>query len=293
MPSTGISITNTFFAQTGNIPLSTLDANFSQLVGVVNSLNSFANYFVDTGLVNALAVAIPSPLTGTLTAGFTLQVLVAVTNTGASALTLSGGIVAGSVPIKTQSLAALSAGLLQAGSVVTLVYDGTEFQLQGTAPSNAFTNLSVGPPAASLVALTITSSTNSYAIRINMADSVSRGVVITDGGANASTLSLSTTNSSVTVNSSGTAAVPMTLNTGGAPRLTIGSAGGVTLSAVVSGDTLTLGPGPTGSLLATSSALANNSGASAGTLTNAPSVGNPTKWIKVNDNGTIRSIPAW
>lgn len=37
----------------------------------------------------------------------------------------------------------------------------------------------------------------------------------------------------------------------------------------------------------------NGAGASAGTLTNAPSVGDPTKWIPVDDNGTTRYIPAW
>ena len=46
-------------------------------------------------------------------------------------------------------------------------------------------------------------------------------------------------------------------------------------------------------LLATSVALTNGAGASAGTLTNAPAVGNPTKWIPINDNGTTRHIPAW
>lgn len=43
----------------------------------------------------------------------------------------------------------------------------------------------------------------------------------------------------------------------------------------------------------TTVALANNAGASAGTLTNAPAIGNPTKWIPINDNGTTRNIPAW
>ena len=43
----------------------------------------------------------------------------------------------------------------------------------------------------------------------------------------------------------------------------------------------------------TSTALTNGAGSSAGTLTNAPSVGNPTKWIGINDNGTTRYIPAW
>lgn len=46
-------------------------------------------------------------------------------------------------------------------------------------------------------------------------------------------------------------------------------------------------------LLATSVALTNGAGASAGTLTNAPAAGNPTKWIPISDNGTTRYIPAW
>ena len=62
----------------------------------------------------------------------------------------------------------------------------------------------------------------------------------------------------------------------------------------VSGDTITVGPSnTTGALIATNAALTDGAGASAGTLTNAPSAGNPTKWIKVNDNGVIRSVPAW
>ena len=40
-------------------------------------------------------------------------------------------------------------------------------------------------------------------------------------------------------------------------------------------------------------ALTNGSGASAGTLTNAPAAGNPTKWISIDDAGTTRKIPCW
>jgi hypothetical protein len=40
-------------------------------------------------------------------------------------------------------------------------------------------------------------------------------------------------------------------------------------------------------------AFDNGAGASAGTLSNAPAVGNPTKWIPIDDNGTTRYIPAW
>lgn len=43
----------------------------------------------------------------------------------------------------------------------------------------------------------------------------------------------------------------------------------------------------------TTSALTNGAGASAGTITNAPAIGNPTKWVGINDNGTTRYIPAW
>jgi hypothetical protein len=53
-------------------------------------------------------------------------------------------------------------------------------------------------------------------------------------------------------------------------------------------------PGATnGELIATSAALTTGAGAALGTLANAPAAGNPTKWIKINDNGTIRAVPAW
>lgn len=40
-------------------------------------------------------------------------------------------------------------------------------------------------------------------------------------------------------------------------------------------------------------ALTNGAAAAAGTLLNAPAAGNPTKWFKINDNGTVRYVPAW
>lgn len=46
-------------------------------------------------------------------------------------------------------------------------------------------------------------------------------------------------------------------------------------------------------LLQTSVALNNGAAAGAGTLTNAPVSGNPTKWIPINDNGTTRYVPSW
>jgi len=43
----------------------------------------------------------------------------------------------------------------------------------------------------------------------------------------------------------------------------------------------------------TSVALTNGAAAALGTLTNAPTAGNPTKWIPISDNGTTRYIPTW
>lgn len=37
----------------------------------------------------------------------------------------------------------------------------------------------------------------------------------------------------------------------------------------------------------------NGAAAALGTLTNAPTAGNPTKWIPIDDNGTTRYLPAW
>ncbi len=46
-------------------------------------------------------------------------------------------------------------------------------------------------------------------------------------------------------------------------------------------------------LAKSSTAFANGAAAAAGTLGNAPVAGNPTKWVPINDNGTVRYIPAW
>lgn len=48
-----------------------------------------------------------------------------------------------------------------------------------------------------------------------------------------------------------------------------------------------------GQLASSLTGFTNNAAAAAGTLTNAPVAGNPTKWIPINDNGTIRNVPAW
>lgn len=46
-------------------------------------------------------------------------------------------------------------------------------------------------------------------------------------------------------------------------------------------------------MIRTKTSYSTGAGAGAGTITNAPSAGNPTKWIPIDDNGTTRYIPAW
>jgi hypothetical protein len=46
-------------------------------------------------------------------------------------------------------------------------------------------------------------------------------------------------------------------------------------------------------LLRTFATLSNGAGGSVGFLNNAPTAGNPTKWIPINDNGTVRYVPSW
>jgi hypothetical protein len=43
----------------------------------------------------------------------------------------------------------------------------------------------------------------------------------------------------------------------------------------------------------TTTTLTNGAAAAAGTLLNAPIAGNPTKWVPIDDNGTVRYIPTW
>lgn len=46
-------------------------------------------------------------------------------------------------------------------------------------------------------------------------------------------------------------------------------------------------------LIRAGATLNNGAASSTGTLLNAPSAGNPTKWIPIDDNGTTRYFPAW
>lgn len=103
----------------------------------------------------------------------------------------------------------------------------------------------------------------------------------------------------------------ISLFTGGAQRLTVSASGivGATINATtafsLNGATqqdtqLSASPSFTQVVTNTAAAviqsgvvLADGAGVGAGTIGTAPTAGEPTKWIGINDNGTVRYVPAW
>ena len=108
--------------------LANLDANFSNLDAAISNVNNYSNYLVDTGAANAYIVTFPASQTATLTAGLIIQFKASAANTGASTINPSG---LGATAITKNGATALAAGDIPAGAVVTVIFDGTQFQLQG------------------------------------------------------------------------------------------------------------------------------------------------------------------
>ena len=80
-----------------------------------------------------------------------------------------------------------------------------------------------------------------------------------------------------------------TLGAQDANNVQIGGGTAVLSSATI--DALTTAGGAV--LQTTNAALTDGAGIALGTLTTAPSAGDPTKWIGIDDNGTVRYVPAW
>lgn len=114
-------------------------------------------------------------------------------------------------------------------------------------------------------------------------------------------VTLSPANAAVVLSPTGTGTVTIAPATVGAiNNVNIGAAtrgtGAFTSGAFNAGLAVSAGvlssPGGATFMKATA-ALTNGAGALAGTIANAPAVGNPTKWIGIDDAGTVRYIPAW
>lgn len=137
-----VSIPNTFAGQTGPIPLAQLDQDFSTLAAAINDLITYSNYFIDSGVVNALAVTVSAPLTFGLSAGQRLQVVIGNTNTN-TAVTLSVNAGA-AVALKMNDGTVPQVGQLLAGEILDLMYNGINWIVFNLVPSTIGGILTVG-----------------------------------------------------------------------------------------------------------------------------------------------------
>lgn len=136
-----VTIPNTFATATTAIPLSQLDANFSNVNAAINNVATFSNYAVDTGTANNYLIAITGQTT-TYVAGIAFQFRAANTNTGASTLNVNSQ---GAISIVKTDGTALVAGDIIANGIVSVMYDGTNFQLLNDAGGAAgtFSNVTI------------------------------------------------------------------------------------------------------------------------------------------------------
>src|ERR1051326_5902443 len=86
-----------------------------------------AGYLVDTGTANAYAIALRPAITA-YTTGLTLRFQAINANTGASTLAVNG---LAAKTIKKGVIVDLEAGDILANQIITVIYDGTNFQLLG------------------------------------------------------------------------------------------------------------------------------------------------------------------
>lgn len=153
---TGLHI---FQADTGPEPLALLDNNYNALTTPLNSLITFANYYIDSGAAGALIVTINSPQVFGYVDGVTLQVKVAATQTAAGATINVNGL--GVKNIVNPDGSTLAANQLLSGALAQLQYSASAgvFQLVG-GDGFAYPKLVLGPPSSGITLTVINSGPN-------------------------------------------------------------------------------------------------------------------------------------
>ena len=130
-----VTIPNTFASATSTIPLSQLDTNFSTISASLNDPATYASYAADIGVENAYVVNLnPAPSSLSSIVGLIVTFQPTYTNTGSATLNLNA---LGVINIVNYDSTALSANQIQAGSIVALSYNGTNFILVGSGGTGA------------------------------------------------------------------------------------------------------------------------------------------------------------
>lgn len=127
MPTVAISGQTTFGAATTGTTTQ-LDNNFLLAYNAINSFNQYSNYLVDSGAANAYVVTKPAGTTLTLTTGLPIQFKAANANTGASTFNADA---TGAKNILNADGSPLKPGQIQAGGIINVIYDGTQYMLVG------------------------------------------------------------------------------------------------------------------------------------------------------------------
>lgn len=243
-----------------------------------------------TSLLAGTGINVSAP-TGNVTVS--LQVPVTVANGGTGKTTASGA--------SLDSITGFSGtGLLRRTGAGAYSFDAQSTYLQAAnnlsdvaSPATARTNLGLGTmatQAASAVAITggaisgtpVSGSTGSFS-----SGGLAPDVTVSNANGNGAQVKMvgngTVTPSKIFRVNSGALQVVNDAET--AVIAALSDAGALSLSGGITTGSATLH--------STSVALTDGAAAAAGTLTNAPAAGNPTKWIPINDNGTTRYIPAW
>lgn len=237
--------------------------------------------------------------------------------TPGTAITLTSGTVTSSLPFYNATQTWNSGGVTFLGEVINITDTASSglsgaFEVQYGGAGNTYFRIGKGTAgyAALWLGAGITPSLTNFTIAVTGSQSYFQGA--TSGGiallGNTSSYLGAGTHTTIG-NAVGIFGVPLGFNSGaiaGALDATISrNAAGIiqfgTTAANALGSIMAVAGTFTGRLtnlggaafIATNTALTDGVGASAGTITNAPSIGNPTKWIGINDNGTTRYIPAW
>lgn len=238
-----ITVANVFETQTGPIPLAQLDTNFSTAYAAVNDFATYSNYLVDSsGAANTITVTTPVNTTFSYSTGVQLQVQVANTTTAAAPQINVDGL--GAQTIVNAAGGALVSGAIQAGQIVILQYDGVNFRLltgQGSG-ANSFSSLTVGAPASG-VALSVTGVSGSTAANF-VAGGVFQAATFNGSATNKCRVDWVDNQStghtwSVIAGQSAAGSFDLFDATNGATRLSINSAGNVTINAPSSGNAFT------------------------------------------------------
>jgi len=128
------SVANTFATAGSTIPLSYLDADFSQIIGYLNDLNLYSNYTTDVGTPNVVVLNFPSGITSSsISTGTQLLFKASNLNTGATTLTVqvNSVTIAAAQPIVNEDGGALSGNSLLVGGIYSVTYSGSNWILGG------------------------------------------------------------------------------------------------------------------------------------------------------------------